>query len=106
MGFGAVKVTTPYQPIEFGAMAATRLCEFIGFGAMDATKPPHEFTGFGALRSLQPHHRICHSYFVYPNERAVAGSAALCQALIDEMVRRKLLALANPTQIPRIPKLT
>ncbi len=40
MGFGAVKVTTPYETIGFGAMAATRLCEFIGFGAMDATKPP------------------------------------------------------------------
>ena len=39
MGFGAMKVTTPYETIGFGAMAATRLYEFIGFGAMDATKP-------------------------------------------------------------------
>lgn len=57
-------------------------------------EPGLQLLGFKSLRSLQPHHRIFHSYFVYPNERAVTGSAALCQALIDEMVRRKLLALA------------
>lgn len=48
---------------------------------------------------LQPHHRIFHSYFVYPNERNVTGSSAVCQALIDRMLEKDLMAVVR--YIPR-----
>lgn len=56
-------------------------------------EPGMHLLGFKAVASLLPHHRIFHSYFVYPNERAVKGSSALCQALIDTMLERKKMAV-------------
>jgi len=50
---------------------------------------------FKAANCLKPHHRIFHSYFVYPNEKAVTGSAALCAALIDRLLEKKLMAVAR-----------
>merc|ERR1740121_2570370 len=51
--------------------------------------------GFKSAHLLQPHHRIFHSYFVYPNERGVTGSAAFLSTLICHMTDKKLMAIAR-----------
>jgi len=58
-------------------------------------EPGMHLIGFKAISCLQPHHRIFHSYFVYPNERTVTGSSVLCQALIDKLLERRLMAIAR-----------
>lgn len=76
---------------------------YISRGEMDETKrfaePGMKLLGFKPASKLQSHHRIFHSYFVYPNERGVTGSAVLCAALIDRMIEKKLMALIR--YIPR-----
>mmetsp|Transcript_72947 Transcript_72947/g.152293 ORF Transcript_72947/g.152293 Transcript_72947/m.152293 type:complete len:650 (+) Transcript_72947:226-2175(+) len=75
-------------------------------------EPGIKLLGFKALSSLQPHHRIFHAYFMYPNEKVIQGSAALCQALIKKMLEKKLLALvryiarrnAEPALVALIPQ--
>eukprot|EP00429_Kryptoperidinium_foliaceum_P015425 CAMPEP_0176046538 /NCGR_PEP_ID=MMETSP0120_2-20121206/23108_1 /TAXON_ID=160619 /ORGANISM="Kryptoperidinium foliaceum, Strain CCMP 1326" /LENGTH=547 /DNA_ID=CAMNT_0017379949 /DNA_START=51 /DNA_END=1690 /DNA_ORIENTATION=+ len=69
-------------------MSSPEVAETKQFG-----EPGMHLLGFKPATTLQPHHRIFHSYFVYPNERAVKGSSALCQALIDTMMERKLMAV-------------
>jgi len=61
------------------------------------SEPGLELLGFKSASRLKPHHRIFHSYFVYPNERGVTGSSALCGALITNLLERKLMALARWT---------
>mmetsp|Transcript_45290 Transcript_45290/g.80399 ORF Transcript_45290/g.80399 Transcript_45290/m.80399 type:complete len:662 (-) Transcript_45290:98-2083(-) len=76
---------------------------YISRAEMDDTKrfaePGLKLLGFKPASKLQSHHRIFHSYFLYPNERAVTGSAALCGALIERMIEKKLMALIR--YIPR-----
>lgn len=55
--------------------------------------------GFKPASKLQSHHRIFHSYFIYPLEKEVKGSAALTATLIDTMLERKLMAIVR--YIPR-----
>lgn len=62
-------------------------------------EPGMKLLGFKAAKRLQVHHRVFHSYFVYPNERAVKGSAGLCAALIDRMLARKMMAIVR--YVPR-----
>jgi len=57
-------------------------------------EPGLRLLGVKPASRLLPHHRIFHSYFVYPNDRAVTGSAALCAALIDRLLEGKLMAIA------------
>lgn len=61
--------------------------------------PGLKLLGFKSASRLKNNHRIFHSYFVYPNERAVQGSAALCSSLIECMVEKHLMAIAR--YIPR-----
>jgi len=58
-------------------------------------QPALRVLGFKPLSALQDHHRIFHAYFVYPNERGVAGSAMLIAALVGTMLERKVLAVAS-----------
>lgn len=58
-------------------------------------EPGMHLLGFKPKRLLQPHHRIFHSYFMYPNERGVVGSSALCQALIDRLLEKDLMAMVR-----------
>jgi len=60
-------------------------------------EPGLKLLGFKAASCLQPHHRIFHSYFVYPNEKGVTGSSALCRALIDKLLANRLMALVQYT---------
>jgi ATP-dependent DNA helicase 2 subunit 1 len=62
-------------------------------------EPGLKLLGFKSAFKLESHHRIFHSYFVYPNEREVKGSAALCSTLINIMLERNLMALVR--YIPR-----
>lgn len=66
---------------------------------MDQTKqfcePGLRLIGFKPRSSLEPHHRIFHSYFVYPNDKGVTGSATFISALLGGMIERKLLAVAS-----------
>ncbi|CAE8726403.1 unnamed protein product, partial [Polarella glacialis] len=57
--------------------------------------PGLRLLGFKPLSSLEPHHRIFHSYFVYPNEREISGSAAFMSALLTGMLERRVLAVAS-----------
>eukprot|EP00930_Biecheleria_cincta_P039856 TRINITY_DN27356_c0_g1_i1.p1 TRINITY_DN27356_c0_g1~~TRINITY_DN27356_c0_g1_i1.p1 ORF type:complete len:658 (+),score=118.20 TRINITY_DN27356_c0_g1_i1:97-1974(+) len=58
-------------------------------------EPGMRLIGFKPQSCLKPHHRIFHSYFVYPNDRGVTGSATFVSALLAGMIERKLLALAS-----------
>merc|ERR1712137_481703 len=51
--------------------------------------------GFKRVSLLESQHRIFHSYFVYPNERLVTGSASLCAALLEQMLSRKVMAIVR-----------
>lgn len=66
---------------------------------MDQTKqfcePGLRLIGFKPRSSLKPHHRIFHSYFVYPSDKGVTGSATFMSALLGGMIDRKLLAVAS-----------
>ncbi|CAJ1368431.1 unnamed protein product [Effrenium voratum] len=57
--------------------------------------PGIRLMGFKPQSCLKDHHRIFHAYFVYPNEKAVQGSAALLSALLRVLLDRKLLALCS-----------
>lgn len=58
-------------------------------------EPGMYLLNFQPTESVEPHHRIFHSYFVYPNEKGVKGSSALCQSLIDVMIARRLVAIVR-----------
>jgi ATP-dependent DNA helicase 2 subunit 1 len=67
-------------------------------------EPGMTLLGFKDERFLRAHHRIFHSYFVYPDERTIAGSAAICSALINCMLERQRIAIvryiARRTSVP------
>eukprot|EP00929_Paragymnodinium_shiwhaense_P041735 TRINITY_DN21678_c0_g1_i1.p1 TRINITY_DN21678_c0_g1~~TRINITY_DN21678_c0_g1_i1.p1 ORF type:complete len:623 (-),score=160.24 TRINITY_DN21678_c0_g1_i1:471-2339(-) len=54
-----------------------------------------QLIGFQSRDLLRAHHRIFHSYFVYPNDRSVSGSAAFCGALLESLIARRQLALVR-----------
>lgn len=58
-------------------------------------EPGMKLLGFKPIDQLLPHHRVFHSYFVYPHEHVVAGSAPFCAALIDRMLKRRLMAIVR-----------
>jgi len=96
------QILHPVDDIEtFVEVAGERV--FMTRAEVDETKlfgePGMRLLGFKPLGRLKPHHRVFHSYFVYPMDRLVLGSAALCKALIDVLLERKLMALVR--YIPR-----
>lgn len=58
-------------------------------------EPCLKLLGFKPQSCLKPHHRIFHSYFVYPDEKAISGSGSLCAALLKCMLEKRLMALAS-----------
>jgi hypothetical protein len=62
-------------------------------------EPSVKVLGFKSANTLQSHHRIFHSYFVYPNEKDIKGSGALCATLLESMLERKVMAVVR--YIPR-----
>jgi len=90
----------PADDVEtFVELAGERV--FISRREIDEVKkigePGMKLLGFKPLNFLRPYHRVFHSYFVYPNERAISGSGALCAALIDCLITRKQFALIRYT---------
>jgi ATP-dependent DNA helicase 2 subunit 1 len=67
-------------------------------------EPGMVLLGFKDVRFLKSHHRIFHSYFVYPDERTISGSAAICSALIQCMIEKERIAIvryiARKTSVP------
>eukprot|EP00928_Gymnodinium_smaydae_P018070 TRINITY_DN16878_c1_g6_i1.p1 TRINITY_DN16878_c1_g6~~TRINITY_DN16878_c1_g6_i1.p1 ORF type:complete len:664 (+),score=145.51 TRINITY_DN16878_c1_g6_i1:60-1994(+) len=66
---------------------------------IDETKrlgdPGLKLLGVKDASCLKSHHRIFHSYFVYPNDRMIAGSGQLCAALIECLAARRKIALVR-----------
>ncbi|KAM3142080.1 hypothetical protein pb186bvf_005734 [Paramecium bursaria] len=60
-------------------------------------KPSLTLIGFKDIKSLKDYHNIRTAYFLYPDEEHVTGSSQFCDALIDQMINKKRLAIVRLT---------
>ena len=51
--------------------------------------------GFKPRKALKVHHNIKHSYFIYPDEKRITGSAQVTDALIKEMIKDDKIAIVR-----------
>lgn len=57
--------------------------------------PGLKLMGFKPRSKLKNYHNIRPSYFLYPDEKRVQGSAQLFDALIKTMVKQQTMAIAR-----------
>eukprot|EP00927_Polykrikos_kofoidii_P066420 TRINITY_DN62017_c0_g1_i1.p1 TRINITY_DN62017_c0_g1~~TRINITY_DN62017_c0_g1_i1.p1 ORF type:complete len:645 (-),score=103.23 TRINITY_DN62017_c0_g1_i1:96-2030(-) len=95
-------IVHPKDDIDtFVEIAGERI--FVTRDEIDAARrlgePGIKLLGFKSADKIKAHHRVYHSYFLFPNERAIGGSTAFIAALIDALLLKKQVALVR--YIPR-----
>lgn len=53
--------------------------------------------GFKPRKALKVFHNIKHSYFIYPDDKRITGSAQVLDALIKEMIKQDKIAIVRFT---------
>lgn len=53
--------------------------------------------GFKPRKALKVFHNVKHSYFIYPDEKRITGSACVVDALIKEMIKQDKIGIVRFT---------